>query len=463
VQILTSDQMRAAEAGLFDAGVEEWALMSRAGHGAAEWIARLAAGGPVTVLCGPGHNGGDGYVAAAALKARGLTVTVVAPISPKTDLARHAASTFDGEVVSGAQGLKGTVFVDAMFGIGLSRPLSGEHRALILDLHASHARAVALDVPSGVDADTGCVVGGKGDDVPHYALTLAFGAWKPAHFSGPALASIGAVRLVDIGVPDRGGAMRLSLPEKIAPPAFDAYKYTRGLVAVVGGAMAGASLMAARAAALAGAGYVKWLSEHDHPGHPPDLVKDDAPLADALADERIGAVLTGPGLGRDDAARERLEAAVRSGHPQVLDADALVLLTPEILSTKGAPILLTPHEGELSRLCDSFDVTGDTKRKRALALSRASGCAVLAKGADTLLAAGEEVRFFPPASRWLSVAGSGDVLAGICAARLAATDDVMQAACEAVHLHGRAARHAGAGFIATMLAEAVHPALGDML
>ncbi|MEL7707103.1 NAD(P)H-hydrate dehydratase [Citromicrobium bathyomarinum] len=461
---MTTDEMRAAEAALFDAGVEEWALMSQAGQGAAEWIARLAAGGPVTVLCGPGHNGGDGYVAAAALKARGLAVKVVAPISPQTDLARHAASTFDGEVLSDAEGVKGTAFVDAMFGIGLSRPLSDEHRALIRDLHASHDRAVALDVPSGVDSDTGDVVGGEGDDVPRYALTLAFGAWKPVHFSGPALASIGAARLVDIGVPDRGGAMRLSLPERIAPPAFDAHKYTRGLVAVVGGAMAGASLMASRAAALAGAGYVKWLSEHDHPGHPPDLVKDDAPLTDALGDERIGAVLIGPGLGRDDSARERLEAAVRSGHPLVLDADALVLLTPEIRAAKGeAPILLTPHEGELSRLCDAFEVAGDTKRERALALSQASGCAVLAKGADTLLAAGEDVRFFPPASRWLSVAGSGDVLAGICTARLAATGDAMQAACEAVHLHGRAARHAGAGFTATMLAEAVHPALEDML
>ena len=251
--------MRAAEAALFDAGVEEWALMSQAGHGAAEWIARLAAGGPVTVLCGPGHNGGDGYVAAAALKARGLTVRVVAPISPQTDLARHAASTFDGEVLSDAEGVRGTVFVDAMFGIGLSRPLSDEHRALIRDLHASHDRAVALDVPSEVDSDTGDVVGGEGDNVPRYALTLAFGAWKPAHFSGPALASIGAARLVDIGVPDRGGSMRLSLPERIAPPAFDAHKYTRGLVAVVGGAMAGQPDGVARR--RAGGGWLRQMAE----------------------------------------------------------------------------------------------------------------------------------------------------------------------------------------------------------
>jgi NAD(P)H-hydrate repair Nnr-like enzyme with NAD(P)H-hydrate dehydratase domain len=147
----------------------------------------------------------------------------------------------------------------------------------------------------------------------------------------------------------------------------------------------------------------------------------------------------------------------------VLDADALHLLQPAMLAEDGPPLLLTPHEGELSRLCEAFGVEEDTKRARAQALSGKAGCAVLAKGADTLLAAGGEVRFFRPASRWLSVAGSGDVLAGIAAARLAVTQDAGQTACEAVQLHGRAARYAGKGFTAAMLAEAVHPALADFL
>lgn len=451
--------MRAAEAALFDAGVEEWTLMQAAGQGAADWIARLAAGRPVTVLCGPGHNGGDGYVAAAALKARGIAVRVVAPIAPKTDLARHAASTFHGEKLESAEGVSGAVFVDALFGIGLSRPVADDLRGVLFDLRASHRLAVALDVPSGVDADRGA----SEHDLPHFDLTLAFGAWKPAHFSGETLGRLGAVRLVEIGVPDRGGAMRLSEPSRIAPPEFAAHKYSRGLVAVVGGAMAGASLLAARAAGLAGAGYIKWMSEHDHPGHPPDLVKYDAPLGEALSDDRIAAILIGPGLGRHDGARARLEAVLGAGRPSVLDADALHLLTPAMLADRDAPTILTPHEGELARLCEAFEVGGETKLERARALAEASGCAVIAKGADTLLAAGEEVRFFPPASRWLSAAGSGDVLAGIVSARLAATGDAMDAACEAVHLHGRAARHAGPGFTAAMLAEAVHPALADML
>lgn len=451
--------MRDAEAALIDSGIEEWALMQRAGHGAADWIARLAAGGQVTVLCGPGHNGGDGYVAAAALQARDIPVRVIAPIPPKTELARHAASTFGGEVVEHGDGASGAVFVDALFGIGLSRPLSDDHRNLIARLHAAHLRSVAFDVPSGVDADSGACP----DGLPQFDLTLAFGAWKPAHFAGEGLETIGAARLVDIGVPDRDGAMRLADFDGIAAPAFAAHKYTRGLVAVVGGAMPGAGLLSSRAAALAGAGYVRWMSEHDHPGHPPDLVRDEAPLDKALADDRIGCVLIGPGLGRDDDAKGRLIVALASGKPLVLDADALVLLTPEMLRQSDAPVLLTPHEGELSRLCEAFAIAEGCKWQRADALARKAGCAVLAKGPDTVLAAGEELRFFPPASRWLSVAGSGDVLAGIAAARIAAIGDTMKAACEAVHLHARAARVAGPGFTAGMLAEAIHPALGAAL
>lgn len=452
--------MCGAEAALIDSGIEEWELMRRAGHGAAGWIARLAAGGPVTVLCGPGDNGGDGYVAAAALKARGLPVRVIAPISPKTDQAKKAASTFEGKISERFDGVGGAVFVDAMFGIGLSRPLSDEHMALIQDLHSAHARSVALDVPSGLDAEDGTAP----DGLSHFDLTLAFGAWKPAHFTGAALAELGTIRLVDIGVPDRGETMHLSLPARLSLPGFAAHKYSRGLVAVVGGEMPGASLLAARACALSGAGYVKWLSEHDHPGHPPDLVRDETPIADALTDKRIGSILAGPGLGGDERATARLRAALAAGKPLVLDADALNLLRPGMIeNSKAANILLTPHEGELARLCDAFSVGGETKLQRASALSRASGCAVLAKGADTLLAAGDEIRFFVPASRWLSVAGSGDVLAGIAAARLAVTGDAKQAACEAVHLHGKAARIAGPGFTAAMLAEAVHPALEHFL
>ena len=451
--------MREAEAVLIDSGVEEWELMQRAGRGAADWIARLAAGNQVTILCGPGNNGGDGYVAAAALHARGVPVRVVAPIPPKSDQARRAADGFDGDVYENADGLSGMVFVDALFGIGLSRPLTDEHGELIARLAASHRLSVALDVPSGIDADSGA----GPDGLPDFDLTLAFGAWKPAHFSGPSLKAVGAARLVDIGVPDRDAKMHLDSTSRIRAPGFAAHKYSRGLVAVVGGAMPGASLLSSRACALAGAGYVKWMSEHDHPGHPPDLVKDDSALDQALSDDRISALLIGPGLGRDDTARGRLEAVLAAGKPVVLDADALHLLQPAMLAEDGPPLLLTPHEGELSRLCEAFGVEEDTKRARAQALSGKAGCAVLAKGADTLLAAGGEVRFFRPASRWLSVAGSGDVLAGIAAARLAVTQDAGQTACEAVQLHGRAARYAGKGFTAAMLAEAVHPALADFL
>ncbi|MBB3032744.1 NAD(P)H-hydrate dehydratase [Alteriqipengyuania lutimaris] len=456
---MTVEQMRAAEAALVDSGIAEWDLMQRAGQGAADWIARLAAGGSVTVLCGPGNNGGDGYVAAQALKSRGLEVRVVAPIAPKSELARRAADRFSGPVMESAEGVSGTVFVDALFGIGLSRPPSDDLLSAIGALAANHTHAVAFDVPSGVDADTGS----GPEALPPFGLTLAFGAWKSAHFSGASLEKIGAARLVPIGVPDRQSGLRVAGRPGIAPPAFAAHKYTRGLVAVVGGAMPGASLLASQAAALSGAGYVKWMSEHDHPGHPPDLVRDDSKLDDALGDERISAVLVGPGLGRDDTARARLRSALACGKPLVLDADALHLIEPAMLEGLDTPILLTPHEGELAQLCEAFGVEGETKRARALALGEAARCAVLAKGADTLLAQDGQVRFFPASSRWLSVAGSGDVLAGIATARLAAVEDISRATIEAVYLHGAAARRAGPGFTAAMLAEAVHPALADFL
>ncbi len=458
-QVLTADQMRAAEQALFDSGTSVSELMEIAAGGAAEWIRRVAAGRAVTVLCGPGNNGGDGYVIARRLREAGNAVTVIAPLEPRTDAAREARVRWDGPVgTSGAAA--GDVFVDCLFGSGLARPLVPEHALLLRDLAARHRVRVAVDVPSGIASDSGAVLN---DKLPAFDLTLALGAWKLAHWNLPGRALMGQMRLVPIGIGATQGAAQLIARPHLAAPAADSHKYHRGLLGIVAGAMPGASLLAAAAAQRAGAGYVKLLAPEADLRTPPEVVTDTAPLGEALADSRIAAVLVGPGLGRDEAARARLAAALAEAHGLVIDADALMLLAPAMLP-QGKPVLATPHDGELETLCRSFGVIAEGRRARALALARVSGMVVLAKGPDTCVAAPDgRLALAPPASSWLSVAGTGDVLAGIAASRIAIGADPFTAACEAVWLHGEAARQAGAAFTPSQLAERVAHALAPCL
>jgi hydroxyethylthiazole kinase-like uncharacterized protein yjeF len=458
-QVLTAAQMRAAEQALFDAGTSVSDLMEIAAGGAAEWIRRVAAGRSVTVLCGPGNNGGDGYVIARRLREAGNAVTVIAPLDPATDAAKEARRRWGG-AVSTAGGAGGEVFVDCLFGSGLARPLVAEHALLLRDLAARHRVRVAVDLPSGVVSDTAAVLN---DKLPAFDLTLALGAWKLAHWRLPGRALMGQMRLVPIGIAEVEGAAQLVGRPRISAPAADSHKYRRGLLGIVGGAMPGASLLAAAAAQHAGAGYVKLLARTPDPRTPAAIVTETAPLADALADERFAAVLIGPGLGRDGAAKAMIGDALRLARALVLDADALVLLAPDMLA-RDVPMLATPHDGELEALCRNFGIIAEGRQARALALARLSGMVVLAKGPDSLIAAPDgRLALAPPASSWLSVAGTGDVLAGIAASRMAGGTDPFTAACEAVWLHGEAARLCGPGFTPEELAQAVTEALAACL
>lgn len=449
--------MRAAEAAT---GLSEWELMQRAGQGCAAWIWRIAAGRAVTVLCGPGNNGGDGYVIAEILRARGLDVAVVAPQDPVTATARTARAFYRGDVAAELSKRHAPLLVDALFGFGLTRAVEGVFAKLLEEARTSHGFSIAIDIPSGIESDTGRWLG----EAWSSDLTLALGAWKRAHWLMPASASMGEKRLVDIGVGKASGERLTSRP-RLTAPAADSHKYRRGLVAIVAGAMPGAPLLAAEAAMRAGAGYVKLLSAHTHPDAPAELVVDRHPPARALDNDRIGAVLLGPGLGRDDAGRELLAAVLETARPAVIDADALHLLDWDALEGVAASrLLLTPHEGELAALCQSFDVTAESKLAKAQGLRDATGANVLAKGPDTLLApAGGGLIFFPAGSSWLSVAGTGDVLAGIAASRLAHHGNAARAAEEAVWLQHEAARIAGPAFTAGELARAVRLALAAFL
>lgn len=459
-QVLTTQQMRKAEQRLFAAGMPEFDLMKLAAGLAAEWVRRIAAGRGVTLLCGPGNNGGDGYVIAHRLQKAGLTVKVVAPEAPKTASASQALALWGGEVLTSGGDAEGAILIDCLFGSGLTRALSAEHALLLRDLAARHSFRIALDVPSGIASDTGELLNEK---LPDFDVTLALGAWKYAHFSLPGRAKMGVQRLVPIGIEAIEGAATVLAKPRLSAPHSDAHKYTRGLGLVIGGAMPGAAQLAATAAMRSGAGYIKLASMGNAPGIHPELVQDTGELSSVLSDQRINAVLVGPGLGRDEAARARLSMVLALGSPLVLDADALHLLEPGMLG-EGASTLATPHDGELDALCRQFGVIAHGRRGRALGLARSSKMVVLAKGPDTVIAAPDgRVMLVPPASSWLSVAGSGDVLAGIALSRMTIGVDPFAAACEAVWLHSEAARMCGPAFTPLELAASVPTALARCL
>ncbi|MGX7895089.1 NAD(P)H-hydrate dehydratase [Tsuneonella sp. HG222] len=446
-QVLTVAQMRAAEQALIDRGETVSSLMDIAGRGAAEWVWRVSAGRKVTVLCGPGNNGGDGYVIAETLRVRGLEVCVVAPLAPTTEAAIAARAAYRG---SFAEDARGGVLVDCLFGSGLTRPLSPDLAALLARLADHHDYGIAVDLPSGVASDTGALLN---EGLPAWNLTIALGAWKFAHWRMPAMAAMERRVLVDIGVEPQDGAAQLAGRPKLSAPAADAHKYTRGLVLVVAGTMPGAAVLACHAALRAGAGAVRLKADSLHPATLPDVVLRADPLEDLLADPRTGAVLVGPGLGRDEAGRAAMTAIMAADLPAVIDADALHLATPEAFAGRTAPAILTPHEGELAQLCKAFGVAGDDKLAAAKALAQRAGAVIVAKGPDTIIAGPDgRVSLAPSATSWLSVAGSGDVLAGIAASRLAAGGDPFAAALEACWLHNEAARLTAPPFLASDLA-----------
>ncbi|WBH16400.1 NAD(P)H-hydrate dehydratase [Sphingomonas radiodurans] len=448
--ILTAQEMRAAETRAITAGTNVDALMARAGEAVAEQVRRLAAGAEALVVCGPGNNGGDGYVAAAALRRAGHAVRVAASGEARTAVAAAARARWDGPVET-LDAHEAPVVVDALFGIGLTRALEDDVGGAVRRLVRAARLSVAVDVPSGVSSDDGACLG----DVPRFDLTLALGAAKPAHVLQPAASLCGMVRVLDIGIAI-DGAVRVAEPPRLTGPGPAAHKYSRGLVAVVAGSMPGASALSATAAAQGGAGYVLLLgSATDRLPHA--IVRRRLDAA-ALADPRLGAVVIGPGLGRDDKARERRDMALSCGRPLVIDGDALHLLVGHAIPPRS---ILTPHAGEFAAL---FGGCGGSKIARALAAAQASGAIVVFKGADTVIAAPDgRAIVHPHGSAWLATAGTGDVLAGIIAAQRAGGADPFEAAATGVWLHAEAARRAGPAFLADNLAAHLPGAIGACL
>lgn len=448
--ILTAAEMRAAEAAAIEQGATVESLMACAGREVAKVVYRLAAGAPVLILCGPGNNGGDGYVAATALAEAGLPVRVAASGPPKSVAAKDAASRWTGPVETLADATPSPVLVDALFGTGLSRPLDPEITRC-LDYLSYRARlAIAVDLPSGVGTDDGACL----SDVPAFDLTLALGAAKPAHLLQPAADLCGTVRILDIGVPVQSNAYTLGRPF-VPCVSSESHKYSRGMVAIIGGAMPGAAELAAQAALRSGAGYVLLFTEAS--AQAPHAVVRRPFAPDALNDKRIGAVVIGPGLGRDTEAEARLDHALASACQLVIDGDALHLLDDRRLALvrdRDAAVIMTPHAGEFDAL---FGRGSGSKIDRTRAAAARAGATIVFKGADTVIASPTGlVRVAQDANPWLSTAGTGDVLAGAIGAVLATPiEPPFEDACAGVWLHAQAARRLGAAFTADDLAEAL--------
>jgi len=447
--ILTAEAMRAAEEAAIAAGTTVEQLMERAGAALAEATYRFAGPMPVLVLCGPGNNGGDGYVAARHLAQRGVKVRIATLAEPKSDAAKWARSHWAGPVEQlGDETAPEPLVIDALFGTGLARGLDEGNAKQLSRLCGPAQLSVACDLPSGVQTDSGEEL----SLIPAYAMTVTFGALKPAHLLHPAMHKCGRLVLADIGIEADTTWHEIS-PPNLPPLDPGGHKYDRGLVHALAGAMPGAIALAAKAAAYAGAGYVRVSTSRPIDGLPSSIVQiDHAPVND----ERIGCLLIGPGLGD---VPQVLTLALTSKAPKVIDADGITHLgEPERL--KGQDAIITPHEGEFVKL---FGELPGSKPERALEAAKRSGAVVVYKGPDTLVASPDgRLRFSPLAHPWLASAGTGDVLAGVIAAMRARGLPAFEAACAGVWLHGRAAEIAGQQLIADDLAAAIPAAIASL-
>jgi hydroxyethylthiazole kinase-like uncharacterized protein yjeF len=436
--------MRAAEAVAIAAGTSVDTLMERAGEAAAEAIWRFGGPLPALVLCGPGNNGGDGYVIARLLAERGVEVRVAALGEPKTPAAAAAKARWNGPVEAIGNAPPAPLLIDALFGTGLQRPLDDVLAQHLGTLAAAARIKVAIDLPSGIASDDGSIL----SPVPVFDLTVTFGTLKPSHLLQPAARQMGRIVVANIGVKAESLLEEVGKPYLVAPGPAD-HKYSRGYVAVLGGEMPGAAALTAAAALRCGAGYVRLVGEGVVPGLPGAVVQSGASAEAVLADGRVSAVALGPGLGRSAMARTLLDQALLTDVPLVLDADALTLAAdagPALFRRALHQPVLTPHAGEFARL---FSDRSGSKVEQARRAAQASGAVIVYKGPDTVIAAPDgRAAIAPSSSHWLASAGTGDVLTGIIAAMRAFGLEAYEAACAGVWLHGRAAERAGPGLIA---------------
>ncbi|KQV81500.1 bifunctional ADP-dependent NAD(P)H-hydrate dehydratase/NAD(P)H-hydrate epimerase [Rhizobium sp. Root1220] len=482
--LLTPAEMAAVDLAAAASGIDSFALMERAGAAVASAALRFyPEAGRVAVLCGPGNNGGDGYVAARHLVMTGATVEVFHWGNPSR-LAGDAARARDTYAsltspLDNYMPKPGDLIIDALFGAGLTRDLPAEVRDAFQRAKDANTPVLAVDLPSGLDGRTGEVLG----ECLRADHTITFMTRKPGHLLMPGRELCGTLEIFDIGIPARivraetEGGIAENRPERwrhLTPSSsLETHKYRRGhLVVFSGGASkTGAARMSATAGLKAGAGLVTIASSAEAMDanaahltaimlHP---VEDEEALREWLEDQRLQTFVLGPGFGIG--AKARAFAAVLCERRLVLDADGISSFSDEPgklfdLFENGEPrLVLTPHEGEFGRLFP--DIAADRtlgKVGRAQAAASRSNAAIVYKGADTVIAAPDGRAYIntnaPP---WLATAGSGDVLAGIIGALMAQGMPTFEAAAAGVYLHGEAGLRAGKGLTAEELAAHVLP------
>lgn len=491
LELLTTEEMSRADQLAAAGGIPTLTLMENAGRAVADAAeAMLRSRGVVAVLCGPGNNGGDGFVAARLLRQRGYGV--------KVHLLGHR-SALKGDAAAMAERWDGTVeplglgqtrfdganlIIDALFGAGLSRAPDGNAAAVIEEANASGVPILAVDVPSGLDGSSGRAAG----VVIAATRTITFFRCKPGHVLRPGRRLCGEVYVADIGIPasvlaEIGASTFANLPAlwRAAMPKLDDdhHKYARGHAVAVSGPVSqtGAIRLSARAALRAGAGLVTIAT-------PPDALVINATqvtaimlkafsgplgLAEIFSDARKNAVLIGPGRGVNEQTRTEAAALLATGAAVVLDADALTsfagqldLLVELVRAKPQRPVVLTPHDGEFARLFPGLG-PDQSKLVRAREAAAQTGAVVVLKGPDTVVAAPDgRASINANAPPTLATAGSGDVLAGIITGLLAQRMPVFEAASAGVWMHGAAAQLFGPGLIAEDLPDLLPRVFGQL-
>jgi ADP-dependent NAD(P)H-hydrate dehydratase / NAD(P)H-hydrate epimerase len=482
MEVLTTAEMQRADRLTIAAGTPGFALMLSAGQAVAEAAMDLVGEGPVLVVAGPGNNGGDGFVAAAELAARGREVSVIV-LCERDNLQGDAALAARGwkypVLPFNPQAIgRPALIIDALFGAGLSRPVQGDPRDMIEAINANGAPVLAVDLPSGINGDTGTVTG----VAVRAAETVTFFRRKPAHLLLPGRIHCGRVHVADIGF-DPGVLEEIkpqtfeNIPQfwrqAFPVPPIDGHKYARGHAVVVSGGIAttGAARMSGRGALRSGAGLVTLASPRDALGVNAAAltavmvraIDTVAEFAELWTDKRLNACVIGPGAGVGERTRDFVLTALSAKRALVLDADALTSfadapdhLFEAIKASHDPQVVLTPHEGEFPRLFSDISNKHPfrSKLERVRAAAERSGATILLKGPDTGVASPDgRATIAANAPPWLATAGAGDVLAGMIGGLLAQGVPAFEAASIGVWMHGEAAREAGPGLIAEDLPE----------
>lgn len=488
--VLTPSEMKQADLEAIATGIPGIELMRRAGGAVADSAEKLVSpGARIVVAAGPGYNGGDGFVAAAILAKRGyrVSLSLLGALNRLAGDAAQAAQEWQSEVdpIENAPFQDADLIIDALFGTGLSRDLDGSARHVVDRMNASGRPILAVDLPSGIDGETGEVRGIAVKAV----RTVTFAARKPCHLLMPGRAYSGTVEVADIGIgreilAAKGGSLFANDPalwwSTLPKPGLSSHKYERGhtLVASGGATRTGAARLAARAALRIGSGLVTVASPPEAIGvnaaHLTAIMLKgcDGPegLHNILQDTRLNALVLGPALGVHAGTRAMVAVAAHARRSLVLDADALTSfegLASELHGAfRHAPTVLTPHGGEFSRLFkDHPDILDpESKIERARRAASYTGAVVLLKGADTVIAAPDgRAAINENGTPYLATAGSGDTLCGLIAGLMAQGVPAFDAACAGAWIHAEAGASFGPGLIAEDLADLVPGVLRDLL